>query len=231
MTRDPEALIRECVALSNNVAHAGRQLAGNIPAITAACRNGLFIGESSRLLRERMLMAVAVLRRRHYGRAYVSASAAAAVAASAAHRQKGTAGSSGKGAVAGQGAGAATSAAASVASGAAAGAVSAAGAASSGRRLAHSGAADVTASGAAAAAATASYDSVRHPQQQHVMEVEALLTEVAGAGAAGPPVPPTTVDVVDGYAITAGQCWASQVCAAPLRVRARPPRSSMGILE
>ncbi|KAG2426208.1 hypothetical protein HXX76_013189 [Chlamydomonas incerta] len=212
MTRDPESLVRQCVALSNNVTVAGRKLAGNIAAITAACRNGLFIGESARLLRERMLMAVALLRRRHHGRAFVSSSAAAAAA---------TAGGGGRrlahngGGIDGVAPGEAGVGSDTAADGADEDDSGAGGAHAHGPQLRqllaaqHGAAAAAAAAGktAATTAAAAAYDSVRHPQQQHEMEVEALLAE----GAGGSPVPPTTVDVVDGYAITAGQCWASQI--------------------
>ncbi|KAG2429987.1 hypothetical protein HYH02_013938 [Chlamydomonas schloesseri] len=210
MTRDPEALIQQCVLVNNNVKHAGAQLAGNIPAITAACRNGLFIGESSRLLRERMLMAVAMLRRRHHGRAYITGSAAAAAAASAHHRPAG-------GGASAHGLGAAAADLVMTAARAPTGAPSAA--AASGRRLMDSSAAAAaTATTSVAAAGHASpYETVQNSQAvaegggAEAAAREWALAEGASASAASAAVPPTTVDVVDGYAITAGQCWASQV--------------------
>ncbi|KAG2429988.1 hypothetical protein HYH02_013938 [Chlamydomonas schloesseri] len=186
------------------------QLAGNIPAITAACRNGLFIGESSRLLRERMLMAVAMLRRRHHGRAYITGSAAAAAAASAHHRPAG-------GGASAHGLGAAAADLVMTAARAPTGAPSAA--AASGRRLMDSSAAAAaTATTSVAAAGHASpYETVQNSQAvaegggAEAAAREWALAEGASASAASAAVPPTTVDVVDGYAITAGQCWASQV--------------------
>ncbi|PNH03882.1 hypothetical protein TSOC_010018 [Tetrabaena socialis] len=61
LTSQPEQALAECVRLSNTDLIAG-PLKGNLEALRAACRDGLFVGASTRLLRKRMLAALAVER-------------------------------------------------------------------------------------------------------------------------------------------------------------------------
>ncbi|KAG2481913.1 hypothetical protein HYH03_019128 [Edaphochlamys debaryana] len=202
------AFIADCVKRNNKASVAG-PLLNNTAALEKACADGLFISNATRSLRTRMLLALA-LERQHRGLS-----------------------GGGHGFVGSGGASAATPAAAAVASPgpeAADGvAEAAAGAGSAEAAVAADADADVAGAASESAAAPSGSAAGAEPDSEEVggrrrlrQDTKDRASRLSGAAAARgkSPIAQKTaapqhgftpfIDVVDGFSITAGQCWASQ---------------------